>query len=409
MRIAWKALGLLAGLVGCGGGGGEPAPGGESVRKPVAPVPAAAGAPEIAGPHVHKNLAVYVVRGKTTDPRDYITLDEGLAAKTVTVLEQGGREGQDQAEVSKLEVENRSDRWLFLQAGDIVKGGKQDRTIGIDIAIAPKSPPKAIDTFCVEHGRWARGAQGLAFGANTSLASSNAMRMSIQGEKDQGRVWEEVSKQEQKAVFALRASLPSAERGAPPGGGTAGDPTPAAQSMSQRGTRLSRGSEPPPDESFQQAVAAQRQTLSASGTYNAIVEQKDIREGREAYVKALMPAIGGTQDALGIVVAVNGEVLAADVYGSAALFRKLSRKLLDAYALEALLALDPEKSAAAPPPAKDVRAFLAKADEAEAKDEALAESMHRRTRDAAKAVLYEYNDAETKGRSAPLHRNYLAK
>ena len=39
------------------------------------------------------------------------------------------RAGRDQAEVNALEIENRSDQWLFLQAGDIVKGGKQDRTI----------------------------------------------------------------------------------------------------------------------------------------------------------------------------------------------------------------------------------------------------------------------------------------
>jgi hypothetical protein len=406
MRAAWKAIGLLAGLAGCGGGGGEPAPGGESGRKPETPAPAAAGAPEIAGPHVHKNLAVYVVRGKTTDPRDYITLDEGLAAGTVAVLEKGGREGQDRAEVSKLEVENRSDRWLFLQAGDIVKGGKQDRTIGIDIAIAPKSPPKAVDSFCVEHGRWTQGTQGLAFGANSAIASSNSMRYSIQGEKNQGRVWEEVSKQEKKAVTVLMADASPSGRVALPGE-AASAPAPASQPMSQRGARTAQGNERSGD--FQQAAVAQGPVLSASGTYNAIVENKDIREGREAYVKALMPALEGTPDALGIVVAVNGEILAADVYGSAALFRKLSRKLLDAYALEALLARDPEKPAAAPPPAKNVQTFLAKTDEAEAKDETLAGSMHRRTRDAAKAVLYEYNDAETKGASAPLHRNYLAK
>src|SRR4030095_9816597 len=37
------------------------------------------------GPFTHANLAVYVVRGAASDTRDYITLDEGLTARTVTV------------------------------------------------------------------------------------------------------------------------------------------------------------------------------------------------------------------------------------------------------------------------------------------------------------------------------------
>src|SRR6185295_6948446 len=39
------------------------------------------------GPFTHANLTVYVVRGSTTDAREYITLDEGLAARTVAVRE----------------------------------------------------------------------------------------------------------------------------------------------------------------------------------------------------------------------------------------------------------------------------------------------------------------------------------
>ena len=123
------------------------------------------------GPFTHANLTVYVVRGSTSDAREYITLDEGLAARTVAVREKGTRAGQDQAEVNTLEIENRSDKWLFLQAGDIVKGGKQDRTIMTDLTLAPRSAPQPIEAFCVEHGRWTPGRDGLAFLNNPGIVA----------------------------------------------------------------------------------------------------------------------------------------------------------------------------------------------------------------------------------------------
>src|SRR5262245_39292646 len=95
------------------------------------PVAAVASGVTLDGPYTHANLAVFIVRGATSDTRTYITLDEGLAARTVAVREQT-RAGRDRAEVNTLEIDNQSDTWLFLQAGDIVKGGKQDRTIMTD-------------------------------------------------------------------------------------------------------------------------------------------------------------------------------------------------------------------------------------------------------------------------------------
>ena len=63
------------------------------------PVAALASVFTLDGPFTHANLTVYVVRGSTTDAREYITLDEGLAARTVAVREKT-RAGQDRAEVN---------------------------------------------------------------------------------------------------------------------------------------------------------------------------------------------------------------------------------------------------------------------------------------------------------------------
>ena len=86
------------------------------------------------GPFESRNLAVYAVRGPQTDNRRYVTLDEGMRAGTAVLRERGAGSGQDRAQVNELEIENKSGEWLFLQAGDVISGGKQDRTIAIDVA-----------------------------------------------------------------------------------------------------------------------------------------------------------------------------------------------------------------------------------------------------------------------------------
>ncbi|HYT32504.1 MAG TPA: DUF6569 family protein, partial [Thermoanaerobaculia bacterium] len=264
----------------------------------------AASGVRVEGPLVNQNLAIYVVRGKVTDSRKYITLDEAMREKTVVLRELGTGSGQDRSQVNELEIQNKSDRWLYIQAGDVIQGGKQDRTIGTDVAIPPHSKPQPISAFCVEHGRWTPRSGGMAFESNTALLGSNKMKKSIQGEKNQSAVWAEVARQEAKASEMVTVT----------------------------------GESP--------ALA------SATGTYNAIVQNSQIRGERADYVNALLPQLEKRSDAVGIVVAINGELTAADVYASSALFHKLARKLVESYALEALLARKQAGASAAPVPSK---------------------------------------------------------
>ena len=330
------------------------------------PVAALAPGFTLEGPFTHSNLTVYVVRGSTSDARAYITLDEGLAARTVAVREKT-RAGQDQAEVNTLEIENRSDNWLFLQAGDIVKGGKQDRTIMTDLTLAPRSGPQPIEAFCVEHGRWTPSASGLAFQNNPGIVAGTQLKMAIQGEKSQPRVWQEVAKAESRAVSAARAA------GAPLAAGAA---------------------------------------LSTTGTYNAIAENKALSTNRDAYVTALLPQIRKHSNAIGMAIAINGKMTSADVYASPVLFQRLSGKLLNSYALEGLLARDASQHVPAPTK-QQVIAFLAKPSAARAANETVGRSMQRSTRETDDVVMYEYGQVSqpanaTKG-VAVVHQSYLKK
>lgn len=319
----------------------------------------------LVGPFAYENLTLYLVRGQDTDSRDYMTLDEGLTTGNVKL-----REVASGAEVDTLEIENASGRWLFLHAGDVVQGGQQDRTLATDALIPPHSKPQAIEAFCVEQGRWSeRGdGQGGRFQKNTGIVAGRELKLSIQMDRDQSKVWSQVARYE--AEGAMRVG------GAEPG-----------------------------------QVNAH---LSHTGTYNAIVDNEQLSDSRRAYVKALLPQLEKEKGIVGVVAAVNGEITAADVYASSSLFRKLAPKLIDSYALEAFLSRAPEK--AKPSPNTEVAAkFLAEGKKADAKENTRAQSMYRVTREAGDTVVFEYGEVGANGSSAaapsspPVHRSYVKK
>jgi hypothetical protein len=150
--------------------------------------------------------------------------------------------------------------------------------------------------------------------------------------------------------------------------------------------------------------------LSPTGTFNAIVENREIRTQRADYVNPLLPRLEQSRDATGLVVAINGEITAADVYGSPALFHRLARKLIESYALEALLARN-EKTAATKPPSRDAAlAFLTEVSLASGRDEKVAAAIYRTTRETPKVVVYEYTQSDqSTGAARLLHKNFVKK
>lgn len=98
--------------------------------------------------------------------------------------------------VGKLAIENEGTLPVYVLAGTIVKGGNQDRQIGQDFVVAPKTTV-AVDAFCIEHGRWTGEREGAAthgkFETLEQLATSK-VRVAGQYESNQGGVWSEVAK-----------------------------------------------------------------------------------------------------------------------------------------------------------------------------------------------------------------------
>ena len=95
------------------------------------------------GPFTQGNLTVFLVHGKDKiKGQTFITLQEALVQRKVIVRET--------REVNSLTIENVSGEEVYVQSGDIVKGGAQDRMLVTDLILPPRSGKIAIDAFCVE-------------------------------------------------------------------------------------------------------------------------------------------------------------------------------------------------------------------------------------------------------------------
>ena len=127
----------------------------------------------ISGPAVHANLAVYFVHGQGSTGPVPLALQEALARRAVRVHETG--------QVSELSIENLGDQEVFVQSGDIVKGGQQDRVLTVSLVIPPRSGRIPIASFCVEQGRWsARGKEDVkTFATAAASVPSREAKLAI--------------------------------------------------------------------------------------------------------------------------------------------------------------------------------------------------------------------------------------
>jgi hypothetical protein len=235
----------------------------------------------IAGPFTHENLSIFLLLGDDAlDGRRFIPLEEALVRKCVTVHETG--------QVGELTVENLSDSFdVYIQAGDVVKGGRQDRTIGVDLVVPAKSGRVPVPSFCVEHGRWHRrgGENSACFMSSSASLSSKKLRLAAKLRKNQQQVWD--------SVCELQGELSS-------------------------------------------SVGKSVSCWMSPTSYQLSVEDKDLQARKSTYRAALAGIPDELLGAVGFAFVINGEINTADCYGSRHLFRKLWHKLLDAAIIEAI-------------------------------------------------------------------------
>lgn len=303
----------------------------------------------ISGPYTHANLAIYLVHGADRFPRHYLTLAEAIERRQVMVYETSN--------VNQLQVENLSGQDVYLQSGEIVKGGKQDRVLQDDMILPSSSGRVDVPAFCVEHGRWTqRGRESVrAFAAAPSAIASPRMKLAVKASARQSEVWASVAAAQDSLAHNLNAPVRSAD---------------------------------------------------SASSYQLTLEAPTVQRTADGFRKELTALAGKYPDALGYVMAVDSKVTGADVYATHALFRRLWPKLLESAAVEAMQS--PHTTVKiAPVSMADVRAAATGRGARVSGERQVNRRTHSVTAELAQGLVFETRDAAAP--AAPLHRSFVVK
>src|SRR5262249_52472725 len=147
----------------------------------------------ISGPYSHDNLTIFLIRGEDAiKGKKFLTLKEAMEAGEVVVNETGS--------VNELTIENLSPDELYIQSGEIVKGGKQDRVLAYDLIVPSKSGVVPITSFCVESGRWSKrgNEETTRFNSSTDVVATKDLKIAAKRKQDQNEVWQQVTEARKK-------------------------------------------------------------------------------------------------------------------------------------------------------------------------------------------------------------------
>lgn len=288
-----------------------------------------------------KLLLFPVVRadGKSPGQTAFITLDEGLRSGEVEVTEAGRAQGLVRPrsgtqfpafpyrgdQVNTLVLVNHSRRPLLLLAGEVVTGGKQDRIVAKDRIVPVDADPIDLSVFCIEPGRWTESSS--VFGTSAGSAAKSfmvqpAVRQRAMVDQDQQQVWNSVH----GAIAQMEAAA------APPASGSAGG--------------FGRGAGVP--------LAFGTTSYAKVMDSPAVSQKVDEAAAQMASAREQVLARLREEHAVGVVVAVRGELVWADLFADTDLLARYWTKLIRSYAAESLT----EAEDYATPTVADAQRFL---------------------------------------------------
>lgn len=242
----------------------------------------------------YKNLRLYPIYANQTfldahkDIGKYTPLQKALEQKKVAVTETVGSSSNSTNQnvqtggetVNTLYIENTSNDTIMLMAGEVVKGGKQDRVLAQDMILTPRSGKKDISVFCVEQGRWTYSDDSKkadnAFYGYSKVSSMNVRKVAVV-DKSQQKVWENVKD-----------------------------------------------------------VTSKNSAATESGTYTALdTSKKHIADlkGYNDYFQAMMKTQGNV---IGVVACTGDKVIGCDMFATTDMFNLYFENLMNSYSTEAI-------------------------------------------------------------------------
>jgi hypothetical protein len=222
----------------------------------------------------YAGIAVFPLFQVPIDAVDYQLSDEAIRQGTVVV-----EEVSDAGSVSQLTVENNGDtRVLFLE-GEHLIGAKQNRILNTSVLVAAKSKI-VVPVSCVEQGRWRYASHQFH---SSMMHSTPTLR------------------------HALKATI-------------------VASLRTQQGHRS--------DQHMVWAEVARQQRVL--GVHSATHAMSDTLASHLGQIGEFQEKLRYVDGASGVVVALNGKVIALDLFDQPAICRKVWMRLISGLALNAL-------------------------------------------------------------------------
>lgn len=231
---------------------------------------------ELSQRFTYNKLKVYPIRANDNFRNEYkdigkfSSLEEAIKNNKIKITEVGSS-----GSVNTLYAENLSDEPIYIIAGEIVKGGKQDRIIGEDVVLAP-GENKNLDAYCVEHGRWSTKESGNNFSGYMNI-SSKEVRKAAAVNKNQSLVWEKVA-----------------------------------------------------------GVTRTNNAESSTGSYTELENSEEYNKKLSNYLQVFKSAWDNDPEVVGVVAVTGNEIIGCDIFASHDLFVNSYNNLIHSYITEAL-------------------------------------------------------------------------
>lgn len=219
---------------------------------------------EVGEPARYRGLVVFPLNMRSKEGFGIVTLDSALARGWLTIQE------QDTPSVPTLRTKNTGRSPVFLMAGEILLGGRQNRIVREDVLLPAESGFVDVPVYCGEQRRWEGGKQ--VFQSSGNLAG-RAVRSMAAKAAPQSEVWQSIDSQ-----------LSSAKVEAP--------------------TR----------------------------NYQAVYDDKEVQRAAAGAVQGLRPVL--SRETVGVVVYSRGRLLSCDVFSDPELLAQLWDKICRAQAVD---------------------------------------------------------------------------
>lgn len=248
-------------------------------------------------PRYYQGFAVYpLYHPEGSRSRHYIGMDAVLRRGELELRE------RNDGVVSEILASSSSDRFVFLMAGEILMGGKQNRILRSDVLLSPGCRDIVLSAYCVEKGRW-RETHGTGFLSEGYLSSSGVRATAAEG-GSQEEIWGEVD-----------------------------------QALRLQGVR------------------------SETSDHALVYQSSEYRERADEYKRRCRPVL--RRDPVGLVIVRGGHIAGAEIFVDSNLLEQYWGKIVDSYLSDWPGIREPDSRYWPPAPDRErVRRFLSRVESA---------------------------------------------